>query len=59
MTQPEDMTPGKTPLSDGDAVQFHLVIPDAGGMTPEEARAFLARPITPVRSSTRSREEAR
>lgn len=39
---------GKTALTDDNAVQFHLVKPDPGGLTPEQARAFLARPIQPV-----------
>lgn len=54
---PEGMA--KTAANDDDAVQFHLVVPDSGGMSPQDARAFLARPVPPVRSSTRSREEAR
>lgn len=57
MTQPEEVAPGKTPLSDGEAVQFHLVIPDAGGMTPAEALRFLDQPITPVGNSTQTRNE--
>jgi hypothetical protein len=54
---PESMA--KTALNDDDAVQFKLVVPDSEGLSPQEARAFLARPVAPVRSSTRSREEAR
>lgn len=52
MTQPTGQ--GKTALTDDDAVQFHLVKPDKGGLTPEQARAFLAQPIKPVEREDKS-----
>lgn len=46
MTSPA--TEGKTALTDDNAVQFHLVKPDPEGLTREQARAFLARPVQPI-----------
>jgi len=46
MTSPNQQ--GKTALTDDDAVQFHLVKQDPEGLTPDQARAFLARPIQPI-----------
>lgn len=48
MTSPDQNSQGKTALTDDDAVQFHLVKKDDQGLTPEQARAFLARPIQPI-----------
>lgn len=51
MTEP---SPEKTALTDDDNIQFHLVVPDSGGMTEQEAYRFLARPVPPVPSSTQT-----